>query len=435
MGERNRKIMFLLTIVVSLTVLAAPARGADWFTVSAGTNGFGLYFGSSNWAVYGSTWHDPYWAVSYDVALAGYGEWVWVGGLGRCWRPYVAVDWRPFTHGRWVWTSYGWTWVAYEPWGYFPHHFGHWAYSQHGWVWAPGYSYQSANVVWVHSGSWVGWYACPPRGWSHTHRGYNRGYRHGYDDGYWDGWDDARYATYTEWRHIGSDNISRHAVSIDTVRRSSSPATTRTTASPPSRAETRHRGGYDVPEAQMDHRVVTAGDRTIAVARPRGMGQNIEQNARATANSALAPHARRQLLEPGTSQTARNKPSRNTATPDRQAIGVSTARPSRTTRGDAVIEGRVRDSETVNRPTSNSSSPRLARTVQEHKSERRSVRTADSTREIHRKESAQAKSARSQTAQRTDATDRRRPVAREKTKESRSKDESSRRQKPSARRR
>ena len=40
--------------------------------------------------------------------LNEYGEWVHIGGYGTVWHPYAAPDWRPFSYGRWVWTSDGW---------------------------------------------------------------------------------------------------------------------------------------------------------------------------------------------------------------------------------------------------------------------------------------------------------------------------------------
>jgi hypothetical protein len=118
----------LATVFLTVFTFAAPKADAGGYVgVSIGTGGVNLSFGAGSWGLYGSSWHDPSWSVDFNVVLDGYGEWVWVSGLGRVWRPWVAADWRPYTHGRWAWTSAGWTWVAYEPWGWAPHHFGHWA--------------------------------------------------------------------------------------------------------------------------------------------------------------------------------------------------------------------------------------------------------------------------------------------------------------------
>jgi len=302
MEQRTRRVLFIIAVVVSLTFLAAPARSADWLGVQIGGGGLSIAFGSTNWAVYGSSWSNPNWRVDYHVALSGYGDWVWVDGLGRCWRPMVAVGWRPYTHGRWVWSSYGWTWVAYEPWGYFPHHYGHWAMSRQGWVWVPGYTYRAANVTWVTAGGYIGWYPSPPPGWSHAAMGYGRGYDHGYrhghrngyrvgyDDGYWSGWNDARYATYSEWKHLGTEDLSRHAVTAATVRRSvaGGPRIVTENLDRPALA----RRGVVVPETAMETRTVRIDGRDVTAARPGGAKQMIQRHGGRTVEQALAPEGR-----------------------------------------------------------------------------------------------------------------------------------------------
>ena len=44
------------------------------------------------------------------------------GPLAPCLRPTPTVtsSWRPYTWGRWHWTPVGWSWIAYEPWGWLP---------------------------------------------------------------------------------------------------------------------------------------------------------------------------------------------------------------------------------------------------------------------------------------------------------------------------
>jgi hypothetical protein len=291
MRYRRHRILTLAGSLLAVTLLAAPAWGGDHLSFHLSNHGFGLSFGSSDWWVYGSAWHNPHWSVSYDTALSGYGEWTWVAGLGRVWRPYVDGGWRPFTHGRWVWTNHGWTWVSYEPWGYFPHHYGHWAYTYHGWVWAPGYTYHPARVAWVHWGGYVGWYPSAPTGWSHHHRGYQHGYSHGYRDGYHRGGHhaphDAEHATYVRWNHLGSNNVSRHAVNASRVRRSTPGAASRTASSAPTRRELQRRGADRIPEAALAQRKIVIGNRSVTVARPEGMKQSVERNARRTLERAL----------------------------------------------------------------------------------------------------------------------------------------------------
>ena len=300
MDARKRRALFITVAVLSLMVLAAPARGADWFGVRVGTGGLSVSFGSTDWAVYGSSWSNPGWSVDYHVALSGYGEWVWVDGLGQCWRPWVTTGWRPYTHGRWVWTSYGWTWVSYEPWGFFPHHYGHWAMSPYGWVWAPGYVYRPARVTWVSAGGYIGWYPSPPPGWSHCSRGfvtgYDHGYRNGYDAGYWSGWNDARYATYSRWQDLGSNDVSRHAIPASAVRASAPNTRPRIGSPPPDRSSLTSRG-VDIPERLVDQRTVTVDSRQVTVVRPRGVERAVRDNGQRTVERALATKARTTAIQ------------------------------------------------------------------------------------------------------------------------------------------
>ncbi len=317
MEANMRTCSHLLTISSLLVVLVLPAApavagGPDWFGLHLGSDGFGLSLGFGNWAVYGNSWHDPHWQVDYHSSLNGYGEWIQVNSLGQVWRPYVAGDWRPFNHGRWVYSSYGWTWVSYEPWGYFPHHYGSWALTNFGWVWSPGYSYHPGNVVWVDSGGYVGWYASPPRGWSHAHRSYhhgkrhiwNNGYRHGhhdgyrhghhdgyrrgYDNGYWDGWRDARYATFVARGHLNSDNCAHHALSVDRVSRTVTRTSVRPMQAAPSRSDVGRWSGRRVEEIRMEQRSVRTADRQMTIARPRGIERSIERHGGETVDRALS---------------------------------------------------------------------------------------------------------------------------------------------------
>ncbi len=274
---------FATALAASLVFVAPPAEAGGSFGVHIGSSGFGVSVGIGDWGPYTNSWANPQFSLDFNAALSGYGEWVWAGDLGRVWRPWVAVGWRPYTHGRWVRTTLGWTWVAYEPWGYVPHHYGSWAMCDFGWVWVPGYSYVSANVVWVRSGGYVGWYARPPWGWSHA----ARGYRHGYRDGYRDGWHDARYATYVDWHHLGSDNVSHYAVRHTAVSRSR----IQDHASAPTADEARRRGGASVAEASISQRTVTMNGRQVTVARPDGVARSIEHHASRTAAEALSPRA------------------------------------------------------------------------------------------------------------------------------------------------
>jgi hypothetical protein len=96
---------------------------------------------------------------AYDDELGQNGEWVYDEPQGYVYVPRVASDWAPYTYGRWVYTLYGWTWVADEPWGFVTSHYGRWGYSSRiGWHWMPRTGF---------AGAWVGW-STPVGRWSDT---------------------------------------------------------------------------------------------------------------------------------------------------------------------------------------------------------------------------------------------------------------------------
>jgi hypothetical protein len=100
----------------------------------------------------------------YAEELDRNGEWVYEEPQGYVFVPRVAYDWAPYTYGRWVYTVYGWTWVASEPWGFVTSHYGRWGYSSRiGWHWMPRVGFSGAWVSWSSPlGSWgntIGWCA------------------------------------------------------------------------------------------------------------------------------------------------------------------------------------------------------------------------------------------------------------------------------------
>ncbi len=326
MTRSRQPVIILPILVVVLMTAPQPVEAGGSFGVHVGSSGFGVSVGFGDWGVYTSSWSDPYWSLNFDAALAGYGEWAWVGGLGRVWRPWVSAGWRPYTYGRWVRTGAGWTWVAYEPWGYIPHHYGSWAYSRLGWVWRPGYAYAGANVVWVRAGAYVGWYARPPYGWSHAAHGYRHGYRdgyrngydHGYDNGYDNGWHDARYATFVGWGDLGSEDIAHHAVSHSMAARSR----VVDHASAPTFDEVGRHGGRPVAETRLSRRTVSMGGREITIARPEGVARSIERHAADAVGEALAPAAierRQPLVRSRTASTSGASVSREAVSFSREA--------------------------------------------------------------------------------------------------------------------
>lgn len=103
---------------------------------------------------YAASQPDPYFGD-----LSSYGTWVTTAEYGRVWVPYANrnAGWRPYFQGRWVYSSYGWTWVSEEYWGV-TYHYGRWAWmGGYGWAWVPGYTWAPSWVVWRHGGGCVGW--------------------------------------------------------------------------------------------------------------------------------------------------------------------------------------------------------------------------------------------------------------------------------------
>jgi len=109
--------------------------------------------------------------------LDNYGSWVYSDSRDSyVWQPSVGSDWRPYTSGRWYWTSTGWTWISYEPWGWLPYHYGSWYLDVSlGWVWSWGPVWGPAWVNWMW---WPGYVAWCPSGyynwwyWGHPGWGY-----------------------------------------------------------------------------------------------------------------------------------------------------------------------------------------------------------------------------------------------------------------------
>ncbi len=103
--------------------------------------------------------------VFYD-GLAPYGSWTSHPRLGMVWSPDVAVGWRPYSDGHWIFAAgEGWTWIGDEPWAWAPYHYGNWYYDPvAGWLWVPGYAaWEPAVVEWAVADNWIGWAPRPPR--------------------------------------------------------------------------------------------------------------------------------------------------------------------------------------------------------------------------------------------------------------------------------
>jgi hypothetical protein len=88
-----------------------------------------------NWGLIGPTETNAHHMVSnyFYTGLNPYGSWIEVDYGVVVWRPIIMRrDWSPYREGRWIWTSDGWYWHSYEPFGYITYHYGRWYYDDYG---------------------------------------------------------------------------------------------------------------------------------------------------------------------------------------------------------------------------------------------------------------------------------------------------------------
>jgi hypothetical protein len=142
-------------------------------------------------------YYDDNSSFDYNVILLNYGRWVYINGV-RVFVPYSYVaGWVPYRHGFWYYTSYGWTWYSYDPWGWITDHYGYWRHHVvYGWIWVPfpvaEFYWRPAVVSFYYTSygvSWIPYYSGYTAGYVH-------GYSHGYDDGFWDGYYAALNSNY-----------------------------------------------------------------------------------------------------------------------------------------------------------------------------------------------------------------------------------------------
>jgi hypothetical protein len=98
-------------------------------------------------------------------SLSSYGSWFETPDYGYVWQPVVVRDtnWRPYSHGRWVCSDRGWTWVSEEPFGWATYHYGRWALLRgRGWIWVPGSEWAPSWVSWRENDNHIGWAPLPP---------------------------------------------------------------------------------------------------------------------------------------------------------------------------------------------------------------------------------------------------------------------------------
>lgn len=97
-------------------------------------------------------------------SLSPYGSWIEFGDGVYGWKPFHMRNiWAPYSDGQWIWTSDGWYWDSYEPFGYIVYHYGRWYYDDfYGWVWIPDYQWAPAWVEWRYDNDYIGWAPLPP---------------------------------------------------------------------------------------------------------------------------------------------------------------------------------------------------------------------------------------------------------------------------------
>ncbi len=95
----------------------------------------------------------------FYTGLHPYGTWIEIDYGVVVWRPTIMRrDWSPYLEGRWIWTTDGWYWHSYEPFGYITYHYGRWYYDDYyGWLWVPGYEFAPAWVEWRYGDDYIGW--------------------------------------------------------------------------------------------------------------------------------------------------------------------------------------------------------------------------------------------------------------------------------------
>lgn len=100
----------------------------------------------------------------FYTSLSPYGTWIEFGDGVYGWKPVnMAGGWAPYSNGRWIWTSDGWYWDSYEPFGYIVFHYGRWYFDDYyGWIWIPDYQWAPAWVEWRYGDAYIGWAPLSP---------------------------------------------------------------------------------------------------------------------------------------------------------------------------------------------------------------------------------------------------------------------------------
>ncbi|HEX2865402.1 MAG TPA: DUF6600 domain-containing protein [Ignavibacteriales bacterium] len=155
-----KKIMVFAAFILALAFNPLKAQNDDYQDDGYRDNGNGNYE-SRNY--HGYTHERETFNYFYN-SLNPYGEWLALDNDVYAWHPYnVGRRWQPYTVGRWVWTSDGWYWDSFEPFGWATYHYGRWYYDDYyGWIWIPDSQWGPAWVEWRYSDDYIGWAPLPP---------------------------------------------------------------------------------------------------------------------------------------------------------------------------------------------------------------------------------------------------------------------------------
>jgi len=142
--------------------------------------------------------------------LLPYGQWIEINNNLYAWKPdRVSWNWKPYSIGRWAWTSYGWYWNSYEPFGWATYHYGRWFYDDYyGWIWIPDYQWAPAWVEWRYNNNYIGWAPLPPYAGFSINFGIRFSVRWNFGYNYWN---------FVPYRYFYNVNVNNYYIDNRTV--------------------------------------------------------------------------------------------------------------------------------------------------------------------------------------------------------------------------
>jgi len=296
MSKGMKLLITVFMIFIFMNISNANQAGAG-FSLSIGTGNFYFSVGGHDYCNYDDDYFyggpvPPYQAnISFYSILNDYGYWAYYGGLGNVWVPRVAYDWRPYSHGHWIYTAYGWNWVSYEPWGWIPHHYGNWLFTSHyGWVWIPGYAYHPARVRWITCGGYMGWAPIAPYGYAH-YRGPWRGRYGFYNRPIYVNNTYINNYVFINNRYFMVDNVYRYNSSHGNIGDvfTAGYYNVAEMSKGPDRYTMERNIRKKIEVRDMEIRHMDINGRKVVYHRPQGEIENIRRNAHATVERAIAP--------------------------------------------------------------------------------------------------------------------------------------------------